>query len=76
MPRLIGGATWGKQAWHRPDWTPKPRNDIKQSHKAVTQQKRVAIDPPQSESPTNDKLIGICISCDPSTVVSISPLRR
>ena len=84
MPRLVGGAAWGNIAWRSPNWKQKPSNkNDKQSHTHIhprnnnnTQQRKVSVDPPpQSEPQTNDKLIGLCISCDPTSIVSISPMK-
>jgi len=89
MPRLVGGAAWGNIAWHRPDWTPKSRNYNACTKRTAIQVRkdkkdappllfppplRVAIDPSQSE-PTKDKLIGICISVDHSSLVNVSPMK-
>ena len=80
---MVGGKSWGEIPWRGPNWKQKPRNDNKndkQSHTQSrnnnnTQQRKVSVDPPpQSEPQTNDdKLIGLCISCDP--VVTISPMK-
>ena len=78
---MVGGKSWGEIPWRSPDWKPKSRNDNtlrahnhqRNDNKNDIHQKRVAIDPPQSE--LTDKLIGLCISCDPSSIVSISPMK-
>ena len=80
MPRLVGGKSWGEIPWRSPNWKQKPRNNNTLIALQIRKDKkddppllfppplRVAIDPPQSE-PTKDKLIGICISVDHSSLV-------